>query len=120
MKAELWKNVKTGQYLIYADETDGVHKVRVTEINIKVETFEPAYKAEYPYGQTADQGYVKIYWKMNDIEHEIVENLANLITFNNSWYDQLSMAYDDYVQRVGYADEYLETFHSKAIELREK
>lgn len=120
MKTDLWKNVKAGDYLIYADEDDGVHKVKVTEINIKVETFDPEYKAEYPYGTTEDKGYVKVYWKENDTEQEIVENLASLIRFVNSWYTDLKAKYDKWQLELAEANDEEETFTSRRSELQAK
>ena len=120
MKTELWSKVKRGDYLIYADETDGVQKVKVTEIDIAVETLEPEYKKEQPYGLTAEKGYVRIYWKADGIEYNIVENLANLIRFNLTWYTKLKKAYDDWQKVEASARTYKETFIRERAELKEK
>ena len=120
MKTELWSKVKRGDYLIYADETDGVQKAKVTEIDITVETFEPEYKKEQPYGLTADQGYVKISWKEDELEWEATENLANLIKFNLTYYRRLKARYDTWRSAQATAETYREDFIGLRADYREK
>ena len=119
MKSELWSKVKRGDYLIYADEYDGVQKVKVTEIDISIEVFEPEYKKVQPYGLTADKGYVKISWKVDEVEHVIAENLANLIRFNLSWFGHLKAAYNKWQEYRATADVFKEVFTDDRAKYRE-
>jgi len=116
LKAELWPKVKEGDYLIYADEYDGVFKAKVIETDITIETYEPEYRREQPYGLTAETGYVKI--KYN--EKELIENLANLIRFVDAWYRRLKKIWDEYQQKKSEAEDELDAFTELRAELREK
>ena len=120
MKSELWAKVKRGDYLIYADEDDGVQKVKVVEIDISIEVFEPEYKKEQPFGLTAETGNIRILIQKNGRPLQIVENLTSLIRFNLTWYTMLKKAYTVWQQYKAYAEEYLDAFVSKRAELREK
>ena len=119
MKTELWNKVKRGDYLIYADVYDGVQKVKVVEIDITIEVFEPEHKKEQPYGLTADQGYVRISWKADEVEHIIAENLANLIRFDLSWFGHLKAAYDKWREYKATADVFREVFIDDRAKYRE-
>lgn len=116
MKSELWSKVKAGDYLIYADEYAGVFKAKVTEVDITIETFEPEYKKEQPYGLTAETGIVRIRYD----ETELTENLANLIRFNLTWYTTLKKMWNVYQKHKETMETWLDTFVSKRAELREK
>ena len=115
MKSEFWSKVKRGDYLIYANLDDGVQKVKVTEIDITIEVFEPEYKKEQPYGLTAETGIVKI--KVDEIE--LVENLANLIRFNLTWFGHLKAAYDKWQEYRATADVFKEVFIDDRAKYRE-
>ena len=115
MKSELWSKVKRGDYLIYADEYDGVQKAKVTEIDISIEIFEPEYKKEQPWGLTAETGYVRI--KVGEIE--IVQNLASLIRFVPSWHDELLRSYKKYEYHKALAEAATEAFTSLRAKYRE-
>ena len=85
MKRELWPKVKVGSWVIYADEDAGVQKARVTEVDIKI--YEPGEPSRwgYPYGKTKDTGTVKIRYD----ETELIENLADLITYGPTKFRKL-------------------------------
>ena len=120
MKSELWSKVKRGDYLIYADETDGVQKVKVVEIDITIEVFEPEYRKEQPYGLTAETGYVKIQYTVLTVTYEIIENLASLIKFNLTYYRRLKARYDTWRSAQATAETYKEDFIGLRADYREK
>ena len=118
MKSELWPKVKRGDYLIYADEDDGVQKVKVVEIDITIEVFEPEYKKEQPYGLTAETGNIRILIQKNGKPLQIIENLASLIRFNLSWYNELRNLLSQYGYYKGLAEERINAFTGKRAEYR--
>jgi len=91
LKKELWARVQAGDWLIYADEYDGVHKVKVAEVDItQYEPGPPAREAQ-PWGLTAETGTVKIQYDAV----ERIENLADLIPWNLSRFQALERAWKD-------------------------
>jgi len=116
MKAAEWKYVKVGNYVIYADEDDGVQKAQVIEIDIKETVEKPTLHFDYPYGKTADSGVVKI--KYN--ENEAVINLANLVKWNPTYYRQLEKAWREWQEYKAAAESLKDTFIELRAELKEK
>lgn len=112
MKAADWKNVKVHQTLIYARDDVGVVRATVTEIDIKVEEFEPTFHYAYPWGKTATDGVVKIKYEVNAVSREHEENLANLIKFKSRYFTELTKAYNDWQQYHAAALAYREVFLS--------
>ena len=110
MKAEDWKLVKRHDVLIYATDLIGVVKCEVTEIDIKVEERRPTLHWGYPYGKTADTGALKIKYELNGVAQEHVENLENLIRFNQAIYAELIRAYQQWQTYHEAAQTYKEAF----------
>lgn len=92
MKSELWGKVRVGSWLIYADEYDGVHRVMVKEIDIRI--YEPGEPSRWghPYGLTKDTGTVKIVYDST----EKIENLADLIRYSQVQLRALEKAWARY------------------------
>lgn len=114
MKRELWPKVKAGSWVIYADEDAGVHKAKVTEVDIKL--YEPGEPSRWghPYGLTKDTGAVKIRYD----ETEIIENLADLVTYGATKFRQLRQAWEKWQAVKASADSYEEAFQAMRQEFR--
>jgi hypothetical protein len=115
MKSAEWKYVKVGNYVIYADEDDGVHKAQVIETDIKETVEKPYLHFDYPYGKTAETGVVKI--KYN--ENELVANLADLVKFNPTYFRQLEKAWREWQNQKVTAEMLKDEFTALRSELRE-
>jgi len=116
LKSADWKYVKVGDYLIYADEDEGVKKAQVIEIDIKVEAFEPTWHYDYPYGLTTETGVVKIKYD----ETELVANLADLIKFNNADFRRLEQAWREWQDEKDEAEDLKDDFITERSVLRAK
>jgi len=86
LKKTLWKAVKTGDLVVYADQYDGVFRAKIVEVDIRVSAREEAGGFGYPYGKTAESGTVKIEWETLVAGHRVkqtgFENLENLIVYS--------------------------------------
>lgn len=93
MKRELWKAVKTGDLVVYADQFDGVFRAKIVETDIRISAREEAGGFGYPYGKTAVSGTVKIEWETlvtgRRVKQTGFENLANLIVYSIGRLSQL-------------------------------
>ena len=79
MDRKLWEKVKPGDWLIYANEFEGVFKAKVTVVDIRIYTPGDPSVWGYPYGLTKDTGTLT----MEYAGKERIENLANLIVWSS-------------------------------------
>lgn len=106
MKRELWRTVKRGTWLIYADEYEGVYRCMVTEVDIRI--YEPGTPSRWgnPYGLTAQTGTVKIRYD----EGEKIENLANLVAYSSGKLMVLRRDWNRWQKVKASAEAYRETY----------
>ena len=114
MKRELWPKVKVGTWVIYADEDLGVHKAKVTEIDVKI--YEPGEPSRwgYPYGKTKDTGTVRIRYD----ETELIHNLADLISYGPAKYAKLRKDWQKLAASKAETEMIRETFRARILEYR--
>jgi len=110
MKSKDWKDVKVHDTVIYVREDLGVYKAEITEVDIKIAEPLPTFHYDRPYGLTAETGSVKIKYTKDEVEQEIIENLANLIKWNTTNFRELMKAYTDWQTYLALANSYKETF----------
>jgi len=115
METELWSKVKAGDWVIYADEYEGVHKAKVTETDIKVLEEGPPAAYTYPWGLTKDAGTVRIQWN----SHLEIMNLADLITYSPSKLMALEKAFKKLQAARDQVEDERETFLGLVQEYRE-
>jgi len=118
MKSEDWKRVKVHQWLIYPTEIYGVLKCEVIEVDVKIAEPLPTFHYDYPYGKTAETGTVKIKYTLNDVVHEEIENLANLVAYSETAYRELLRAYNEWQAYLNTANSYKETYLTMIEEKR--
>jgi hypothetical protein len=92
MDSKLWPQVKIGDYLIFADQWEGVFKILVKDVDIRIYDADVPGNWSYPYGLTKDTGTVKV--RMDSEER--VMNLADLFKWSPSNYDSLLRAWEAY------------------------
>jgi len=110
MKSEDWKRVKVHQWLIYPTEIYGVLKCEVIEVDVKIAEPLPTFHYDYPYGKTAETGTVKIKYTLNDVVHEEIENLANLVAYSETAFRELLKAYNLWQAYLNTANSYKAEF----------
>jgi len=110
MKSEDWKRVKVHQWLIYPSEVVGVVKCEVIEVDVKIVEELPTFHYDRPYGLTKDTGTVKIRYSINDVPQEVIENLANLVTYSETNYRELLRAYNEWQAYLNTANSYKAEF----------
>jgi len=118
MKSEDWKRVKVHQWLIYPSEVVGVVKCEVIEVDVKIVEELPTFHYDRPYGLTKDTGTVKIRYSINDVPQEVIENLANLVTYSETNYRELLRAYNEWQAYLNTANSYKETYLTMSEEKR--
>jgi len=118
LKSEDWKRVKVHQWLIYPTETIGVVKCEVIQVDVKIAEPLPTFHYDYPYGKTAESGTVKIKYTINDVVHEEIENLANLVAYSETAYRELLRAYNEWQAYLATANSYKETYLTLVEEKR--
>ena len=100
LKRELWKAVKSGDLVVYADQFDGVFRAKIVETDIRVSARAEAGGFGYPYGKTAETGTVKIEWETVVAGHRVkqsgIENLANLIVYSAGRLGQLKRKWNSW------------------------
>jgi len=118
LKRYLWKGVRVGDFLVYGDECDGVWRVRVSVVDIKlVETstgLGGSSQVSYPYGLTAETGTVRVVFD----GHDEIMNLADLIVFDGLTFIELQKAWTEYVKLKAEADRADEEFLTLVRKLR--
>lgn len=98
MREGLWRSVKVGDLLIFADVFSGVKRVKVVGVDIRF--YAPSRDPKvpttfsYPYGKTAEYGTVEVLF---DGDVKIV-NLADFIVYSRSVWDELVRLYGDFVK----------------------
>ncbi len=112
MKSIDWKKVKIHQWLILAREETGVFKCEVIEVDVKIAEPLPTFHYDYPYGKTALKGTVKIRYTLNDVPQEVIENLADLVSYSETAFRELSRAYNLWQAYLSTANSYKETFNT--------
>jgi len=110
MKSEDWKRVKVHQWFIYPTEIYGVLKCEVIEVDVKIAEPLPTFHYDYPYGKTAETGTVKIKYTLNDVVHEEIENLANLVAYSETAFRELLKAYNLWQAYLNTANSYKQDF----------
>jgi len=118
MRSEDWKKVKVHQWLIYPSEVVGVVKCEVIEVDVKIVEELPTFHYDRPYGLTAETGTVKIRYSLNDVPQEVIENLANLVTYNETAFRDLLKAYNLWQAYLNTANSYKETYQTLVEEKR--
>jgi len=98
------------QQLIYPTEEYGVLKVEVIEVNVKIAVDLPTFHYDYPYGMTKDKGTVRIRYTLNEVVHEDVENLENLVAYSETAFRELTRAFNEWQAYLATANSYKETF----------
>jgi len=98
------------QQLIYPTEEYGVLKVEVIEVDVKIVQELPTFHYDYPYGMTKDKGTVRIRYTLNDVVHEDVENLANLVAYSETSFRELTRAFNEWQAYLNTANSYKEIF----------
>jgi len=120
LKSKDWKYVKLHQWIIYASEYYGVLKAEVIEIDIKIAVDLPTFHYDYPYGLTAEKGTVKIRYVLDDVTHEIIENLAHAVKYSEKSYRELLAAYNMWQTYLSTANSYKEEFNRVLQTLKEE
>ena len=115
MKEEYWRLVKAGDYFILANIFDGVKRVRVTEVDVRVLYETPTTYYATPYGLTKDTGRVKV--RVNDTEQ--IEELRNLITYSSIDLHLLQRLYENYAAAKAAMEAAEEVFTAKIQELQQ-
>jgi len=113
MDQQYWDGMRRGDWVIYADQYEGVHRVKIVEIDIKIREETDVTKWAYPYGLTAETGTVKIRYG----DEDIIENLANLLAYTPGVINALKKAWNTWKRAEASATAYLEDFLSKVREL---
>lgn len=100
LKRELWKAVKTGDLVVYADQYDGVFRAKIVAVDIRVSARAEAGGFGYPYGKTAVSGTVKIEWETvvagRRVKQTGFENLVNLIVYSIGRLSQLKRKWNSW------------------------
>jgi len=120
MKSKFWKDVKVHQQLIYPTEEYGVLKVEVIEVNVKIAVDLPTFHYDYPYGLTKDKGTVRIRYTLNDVVHEDVENLENLVAYSETSFRELTRAFNEWQAYLNTANSYKQTYLSLVAEKKQE
>jgi len=120
MKSSQWKDVKVHQQLIYPTEEYGVLKVEVIEVNVKIAVDLPTFHYDYPYGMTKDKGTVRIRYTLNDVDHEDVENLENLVAYSETSCRELTRAFNEWQAYLNTANSYKQTYLSLVAEKKQE
>jgi len=110
MKSKDWKDVKVHDWVIYPSEDYGVLKCEVIEVDVKVVVDLPTFHYDYPYGTTKDKGTVRIRYTLNNVVHEDVENLSNLVAYNETAFRELLRAYNEWQAYLNTANSYRSTY----------
>jgi hypothetical protein len=108
--------VREGDYLIFASPYEGVFKVLVKDVDIRVYDPDVAGNWSYPYGLTAESGTVQV---QRDGALEI-QNLADLMKWKADVWSSLSTLWQDYLKKKAEADEALEKFNALLLSEKEK
>ena len=114
MKRELWKNVKVGSLIIYADEYEGVFRGKVTEIDIRIMEEGPPSRWGHPYGLTKTTGTVRILYNKSSK----IENLANLVAYGTRKYAVLRRDWSQWRRQKAASDALQATFRARVTEYR--
>ena len=115
MKRELWTSVKTGDYVILADEYKGVFRAKVIQTDIRI--YEPGSPSRWghPYGLTAEAGTVEIEYD-GDTK---IENLANLVRYSSARLARLRRDWNSWQRWVATSNSYRETYLGRIQTYRE-
>ena len=114
MDKALWAKVKVGDWLIYADEYEGVFKAKVVEVDIRIyEPGEPSVWG-YPWGLTKDTGTCKISYA----NKERIENLTDLIVWSSSKFMALGKAWQRWQTQKATAEGLRDNFVTMIREYR--
>lgn len=106
--------MKTGTFVILATDYEGVTKVRVSEIDIKIYTPGSPSRWETPWGLTAVSGTFK-----GDVDgEEKILNLMDCVKYSNSAFSSLNRAWTKYQKEKIESDEKWEEYKDLARELR--
>ncbi len=116
MNRKLWDKVRESEFLIYASPYEGVFKVLVKDVDIRVYDPDVAGKWTYPYGLTKDTGTVQV---QRDGALEIL-NLGDLMKWSDSVWSNLSTLWQDYLKEKAEADEALDKFNALYLTEKEK
>ena len=113
MNSEYWDGMRRGDWVIYADQYEGVHRAKIVEVDIKL--YDPGLptKYGYPYGLTAETGTVKIQYNTTTK----IENLENLLAFIPANLTALKKAWNRMVAEKAEYDMYTEAFLTRVQEL---
>ena len=105
--------MRRGDWVIYADQYDGVHRAKIVEVDIKI--YDPGLPTKwgYPYGLTAETGTVKIRYDTT----EKIENLENLLAFIPANLTILKKAWATMVAAKEQAQAITEAFYTRVREL---
>jgi hypothetical protein len=122
MRGSEWRDVKTGDLVIYADVHEGVFRAKVVTVDIAV--FEPGSKTirAHPWGLTADSGAVEIEYEKetagNLVKQRKFENLGNLVKYTVYRLRDLRRKWSSYSKAKTAAEAAEEIFNAKVRELR--
>ena len=105
-----------GDYLIYASPYEGVFKVLVKDVDIRVYDPDVAGNWSYPYGLTVDTGTIQVQ-RNSALE---IQNLGDLMKWSDSVWSQLSTLWQSYVKEKAEADTALEKFSALVLTEKEK
>ena len=113
MKSEYWDGMRRGDWVIYANEYDGVHRAKIIEVDIRL--YDPGLPSKwgYPYGLTAETGTVKIRYDTT----EKIENLENLLAYIPGNISKLKKAWNQMQAAKAKATSITEAFLMKVREL---
>lgn len=115
MKRELWAQVKTGDFVIYADEYEGVFRAKITQVDIRL--YEPGSPSRWanPYGLTRETGTVEILYE----DQTKIENLANLIRYSSARLARLRRDWNAWQARLATSNAYRDTYLGRIQTYRE-
>ena len=114
MKRALWRQVKVGSWVIFADPDEGPYRAKVIETDIKIYTPGEPSVWGYPYGLTRETGTVRILYNST----EAVNNLAELLKYNPSRLGRLRREYNTWQSHKATADAKKETYLSRIQEYK--
>jgi len=114
LKSELWASVKRGDFVIYADEYEGVFRAKIVELDIALKTVGKVTEITYPYGKTAETGTVRIQYDSK----QLITNLRDLIEHSPARLWSLQQAWEKWQTEKSEADELRAEFLKLASELK--
>jgi hypothetical protein len=115
LKAEDWKLVKVGAYVVFADVYEGPKRGVVRTVDIKIRDPETGGGWSYPYGLTADSGAVEV-----EVDGALrTLNLRDLLVYGSASFGRLRKLWEVAQKKKGAYEEALGLYQSQITEMQE-